>query len=129
MKCFFDENLPPRLARALNALVSNSGIEVRALRDAFTPGTTDIEWITALSSSDEKCFIITKDRRIRKNRPELEAWKESGLQIVFMQKAWSGQALWDINWKLIRRWPEIRDIVTRTDNSFELPLSGKIPSV
>lgn len=129
MKCFFDENLPPRLARALNELECDSKIEVRPLRDAFTPSTTDREWITALRSSDEKCFIITKDRRIRKNLSEREAWKESKLQIVFMKKAWSGQALWDINWKLIRRWPEILERVKGTDSSFELPLSGKIQVV
>ena len=104
-------------------------MEVRHMREAFTPGTTDIEWITAISSNEEKCFIITKDRQIRKNRPEMVAWKESGLQIVFMQKSWSNQKVWDINWKLIRKWPEVKDTVRNTDLSFELPLSGKIQAI
>ena len=126
MKCYFDENLPPKLARAINILEGDRGVEVKHLRDEFTPGTTDIEWITEISNNSEKCLIITKDRHIRKNRPEMAAWKESGLQIIFMQKAWSSQKLWDINWKLVKRWPEIRVAVKNSDLSFELPINGRI---
>jgi predicted nuclease of predicted toxin-antitoxin system len=45
MKCVFDNNLPPKLARALNELEGEQGIEVVHLRDQFPENTDDITWI------------------------------------------------------------------------------------
>ena len=98
MTCIFDENLPPRLAKALNELEGSNGIDVLHLREMFPPGTKDIEWIEELSKIDD-CFIITKDRNIKRNPHEYLAWKESKLPIVFMQKTWKDQKFWDLSWE------------------------------
>ena len=107
MTCVFDENLPPKLARALNELEGNNGIEVKHLRDLFPAKTKDIEWIESLSNIED-CFIITKDRNIKRNPHERNAWKESRLQIVFLQKSWNNQKFWDFSWKMIKRWEDIK---------------------
>lgn len=127
MTCVFDENLPPKLAKALNTLEGKRGIEVFHLRDRFPANTKDIEWINSLSEIDN-CFIITKDRNIRRNPHELLAWKESNLKIVFLKKAWDNQSFWNQSWKFIKRWEDIKNKIERVD-SFLLPVSGKIEEI
>lgn len=127
MTCVFDENLPPKLARALNTLEGERGIEVFHLRDRFPASTKDIEWIKSLSEIND-CFVITKDRNIRRNPHELLAWKESNLKIVFLKKAWNNQSFWNQSWKFIKRWEDIKKKIERVD-SFLLPVSGKIEEI
>lgn len=124
MTCVFDENLPPKLAKALNILEGKTGIDVFHIRDRFPPKTTDIEWISSLSKIKD-CFVITKDRSIKKNLHEYLAWKESNLKIVFLQKSWKNQKLWDIAWKFVKRWNEVKAKIEKAD-SIMLPITGKI---
>lgn len=127
MKCVFDNNLPPKLARALNELEGEHGIEVVHLRDAFPENTDDITWIKELSTETE-CFVITKDRNIRKNPHERKAWEESGLNIVFLQKSWFNHTLWEISWRMVKRWRELCDKIAtlKRDQVIVLPITGKI---
>ena len=127
MICVFDENLPPRISKAFNELEGRKGIQVKHLREMFPPATKDIEWINELSKLDG-CFIITNDRNIKRNRHEFLAWQESGLPIVFMKKGWKDQRFWDLSWKLLRRWDEIKAKVSR-GNSLILPINGKIEEI
>lgn len=48
MKVLIDENLPPALARSLDALFASQH-EIIHLRSRFGPGVKDVEWITTLS--------------------------------------------------------------------------------
>ncbi len=127
MTCIFDENLPPRISKAFNELEGRSGVQVKHLREMFPPATKDIEWINELSKIDG-CFIITKDRNIKRNPHEFLAWQESGLPIVFMKKGWKDQSFWDLSWKLLRRWDEIKTKVSR-GKSLMLPINGKIEEI
>jgi len=130
MKCVFDNNLPPKLARALNVLEGQHGIEVLHLRDIFPENTDDITWINELSKESD-CFIITKDKNIRRNPHERKAWKESGLKIVFLQKTWFNHDFWQISWRLIKRWIDLKKAVDRMkDNeTLILPITGKIENI
>ena len=127
MTCIFDENLPPKLARALNELEGSNGIKVLHLREMFPPSTKDIEWIKELAIIDN-CFIITKDRNIKRNPHEYLAWQESNLSIVFMKKSWKDQKSWNMSWKLIKRWEEIKQKVS-FNKSLLLPVAGKIEEI
>ena len=57
MKCIFDNNLPPRFARALNELEGPHGIEVIHLRDIFPENIDDITWKNHFSKESD-CFEI-----------------------------------------------------------------------
>lgn len=127
MTCIFDENLPPKISKAFNELEGGSGIEVKHIRDLFPPSTKDIEWINELSKIGE-CFIITKDRNIKRNPHEYLAWQESKLPIVFMQKSWKDQGFWDMSWKLLKRWEEIKSKIIN-GKSLLLPINGKIEEI
>lgn len=130
MKCIFDNNLPPRLARALNELEGQHGIEVIHLRDIYPENTDDITWINELSN-EPNCFVITKDKNIRKKPHELKAWQESGLKIVFLQKSWFNHDLWDISWRLVKRWKDLKTAVNKMkrNEALILPITGKLENI
>ena len=54
MKCLFDNNLPPKLARTLNFLEGDEGVSVEHLKEKFPPDISDVEWIKKLSIIIEK---------------------------------------------------------------------------
>lgn len=68
MKVLVDENLPPALARSLNALFAGKH-EVVHIRERFGPGVKDIEWIEQVSS-EGRWVVISGDRRITRNQAE-----------------------------------------------------------
>lgn len=102
-------------------------MEVFHLTEFVDEATPDIEWIGKLKD-EENCFVITRDNMI-KNRPhELEAWRESQLTIVFLQKSWIKLDFWEISWKLIKYWNDLKKEVSKLKNPSTLVLHnhGKI---
>ena len=85
MKVIFDENLSPRLARAFRELFRGE-CEVIALRERFGSKTSDISWITTLSSED-KWVVISGDRRITRTQAEYNAFRNSKLVGFFMSRS------------------------------------------
>ena len=130
MKCLFDNNMPPKLAKTLNFLEGDDGITVEHLKEKFLPNTPDIEWITKLSK-ESKWFIITQDNQIRKRSLEKKAWQESHIPIIFLQKSWIKLNLWEMAWRLIKYWPELKETVTRNrkNESFQLTINGKVTAI
>jgi predicted nuclease of predicted toxin-antitoxin system len=68
VKVLIDENLPPALARAFDALFAPQH-EIVHLRKRFGPGVKDVEWITTLSR-EGRWVVISADRRITRNKSE-----------------------------------------------------------
>ena len=127
MKCLFDNNLSIKLAKTLNFLEGEDGVHVVHLREKFLANTPDIEWITELGK-EGGWFIITEDRQIRNKPHEKIAWQESNLPVVFLNRGWASLNFWDIAWKIIKCWPEVKKCVSYNINAktFELPVKGKI---
>jgi len=130
MKCLFDNNMPPKLAKTLNFLEGDDGMTVEHLKEKFPPNTPDIEWITKLSK-EGKWFIITQDNQIRKRSPEKKAWQESHIPIIFLQKSWIKLNLWEMAWRLIKYWPELKENINlnRKNESFQLTINGKVTAI
>jgi hypothetical protein len=130
MKCLFDNNMPPKLAKTLNYLEGDDGITIEHLKEKFPPNTPDIEWITKLSK-EGKWFIITQDNQIRKKSPEKKAWQESHIPIIFLQKSWINLNLWEMAWRLIKYWPELKESINlnRKNESFQLTINGKLTAI
>lgn len=84
MKVLVDNNLSPRIARALNELFSPEH-EVVALRYKFSPDTSDEDWINALSA-DGRWVVISGDRRITRNKAEYVAFRNSHLVGFFLAR-------------------------------------------
>lgn len=107
MKFLLDNNLPPALAAALNALTAaqHENHTVSHLIDNFERTTPDAEWINSLSK--EGGWVVVSQDRFRKGNIEREAVRRSGLVIFCLDKSWSKQKFWDKAQNLMRWWPPI----------------------
>lgn len=107
MNFFFDHNLPPALARAVDCLLRSVEPEHSAchLIDRFAPITTDLEWIQALSAEPDT-IIITQDALYR-DKLQKAALRASGLVVFALSKSWAPQRFWPKAAQLIRWFPQI----------------------
>ena len=125
MKFIFDNNLPSRLARALNILSEPEGHKVLHLKDKFPPEIPDIKWIQILGK-EGNWVIISADIRITKIKQEKQAWKESELIAFFLNKSWTNIRFWEKAWKLVEWWPTIiiEAEKAKQGDSFIIPIRG-----
>lgn len=105
MRFFLDNNLPPRVAKAINALLDPEDKAVH-LKDLFPPDVADADWIATLSK-EGGWVVISGDARITKNAHERRAWQQSRLTAFFLKKGWMNQTLWLQASRLIQWFPDI----------------------
>jgi hypothetical protein len=125
VRFFLDNNLPPRLARALNEL-SKPEHEVVHLREKFQPDTSDTTWLHTLASEGD-WVIVSGDLRITRLPHEQKAWQESGLTAFFLEKGWSSLQFWEKATKLVGWWEAIVLQATRVEAGvgFLVPVRSK----
>lgn len=130
MRCVFDENLPIKLCKALNFLEGDHGITVKHMTELVDPSTPDEDWIKIVGK-DCLSFVVTKDNKIKTNIAELAAWKESELSIVFLQDSWFNLDFWDICWKFIKIWPEVKRTINRNiqQKTLMIHVQGKVEEI
>ena len=124
MKVLIDENLPPALARALNALFAGEH-EIIHLRDKFGAGVKDVEWIDALNR-EGRWVIISADRRITRNNAEYNTFRNSKLIGYFMSRGLYKSKLTKQAERVLVLWDSIVDLATRVEGGamFELPMKS-----
>lgn len=83
VKVLFDHNMPPRIARALHALIEIDGHAAVALRDMFPPNTSDVDLYTALGR-EPGWIVISKDEAQAKRAPERRAILSSGVVAYYL---------------------------------------------
>lgn len=105
MKFFFDNNLSPHLAKALDALSEPQGIRVLHLKEKFVANTPDHQWISTLASEGE--WAILSHDRFAKNSLEKEALRKSGLVTFILAKGWASLDGWHKAHLLVRWWPVV----------------------
>jgi hypothetical protein len=76
---FLDENMPPKVAAALQALGT---CEARHLVDHLPRGTTDEEIFRFLAAKG--WILLTQDIRIRRNPHQRRALRDSGIGAFFL---------------------------------------------
>jgi hypothetical protein len=85
VKLLFDNNISPRVPRAINELLA-SGSQAVPLRARFAANTSDIDWIEAIGA-EGGWSVVSGDLRITKNRAERAAWMQTDLIGFFMEPA------------------------------------------
>ena len=124
MKVVVDENLPPALARALHALF-NGEHDVIHIRDRYGPGVTDLQWIPELSS-EGSWVVISGDRRIGRNKAELNAFRSSRLIGFFLAAGLQKAPLVKQAERILALWEGIEVLAARTKpgSMFILPMTS-----
>lgn len=125
MNFFIDNNLPPALAHALDALSKREGHHVHAKRDKFPPNTPDVEWLGELAREGD-WVILSEDRNILRKPHELAARMESGLTAFFLEKGWSSLNFWTTSAKLVQWWPKIMEQAENVASqvAYRVPVKG-----
>jgi hypothetical protein len=109
VKFFLDNNLPPKLARAIDELVRGDGHRVVHLRDKFPRTIDDLSWLEELVAEGD-WVVVTRDALNKvgsKGRPERQVFKEAGLTTFLFVKNWGQYRGWDLVWRFVRWWPEV----------------------
>ncbi|NTJ43874.1 hypothetical protein G6L28_14825 [Agrobacterium larrymoorei] len=124
MKVLVDENLPPALARSLNALF-NGKHEIIHVRERYGPGVTDLQWINELSA-EGRWVVLSGDRRITRNKAEYNAFRASHLVGFFLSKGLYKSPLVKQMERILALWQtiEIQSALVQGGAMFELPMSS-----
>ena len=101
MTFFFDHNLSPNLADALNLL----GINTTYLRKEFPPNIEDPEWMKEAAARGY--IVITCDCNIQKRKAERQVYHELKLRGIFLAKSFSHMKVLDQAKWLLWRWEDI----------------------
>ena len=124
MRVVVDENLPPALAKSLDALFAGDHTIIH-LRSRFGPGVDDIDWIKELSA-EGNWVVISGDRRITKNRVEAQAFRNSNLVGFFLSKGLRKARVTKQMERLLALWETIEKQVPLVAGGamFELPMKS-----
>jgi hypothetical protein len=109
-KFFFDENLAPRLAKAIGDLCEEA--EVVHLRSRYGPRTSDVHWLRELASEGGWTLVVA-DARIWTRPQEQEILREGRFPAFLLAKGWTNHGFWDQAWHLVRWWPILMEVAAR----------------
>jgi len=83
MTFYFDENIAPRIARALAILTKPENVEILSIIDEFGRGAPDEEWVPKVG--ENQGIVITQDLNIQRTRHQRELYKKHGVGVVFFK--------------------------------------------
>lgn len=112
----FDQNLGPRLARVLDAWDPENKVSHITELDGLglSEKSTDIEWMSALSSHEDEWAVFTADRTLLRDPAELQVFKDSGVSLFIAARNWKGVTPHDQCWKLLKLWPQVVEFAKRS---------------
>jgi PIN like domain len=124
VKVIFDNNLSPKIARALNELFSPEH-EIFALRDKFAANTSDEDWINALTA-DGRWVVISGDRRITRNNAEYNAFRNSLLVGFFLARGLYKAKITKQTERILALWENIETLARTVEGGamFELQIKS-----
>ena len=119
---FFDNNLSPRLAKAMGILEQNG--RVMHLQDKFRPDAKDEDWLEYVGKN--RMILITRDKMIRRHAAELRAIKNYKVGAFILTGTVTN--IWDTVRQVINNWLKIKGLASKTSLpfAFKVPFRGKI---
>ena len=122
MKLLVDHNLSPAIARALQSLYPDHTF--LALKDRFSPDTSDIDWMTQLDR-EGGWAALTKDLRIQFRPHERLALDRSKIVFFFLDGAWRKYSVPEAAARLIRLVPlMVKQVEIADRGRFALPINA-----
>lgn len=125
MTVYFDENMPPHLARGFDTIQkvenlkrNSRTINIKLLKDDFGAGSKDLEWIPKLKGTNS--FIVTRDIHLDKRKDEIAAYHDAGIGLFFIRGASkkSNLTVWQMLLILSRQWEEMIKIMKKRKAPF-----------
>jgi hypothetical protein len=125
VKFFLDNNISPKVARALNHLLDPDH-SAHHLQEQFAPNIPDEVWMASLGEQSD-WVILSGDAAISRNPHEVKAWREAGHPIFFLKHAWMHINGWEQASKLFHRFPDILKLAQKASNgdAFMVPIRGE----
>lgn len=134
MKSFFIDNcLPPKAAAALAAIWGDR-MRICHLKELFSEDTADEEWMTRLAGDREHDWcVVTRDRRIAKNKKEQQIWRKTGLLVFFLDRGWQKMDAETQCVKLVYLWHQFMENADSASRKgaagFTVRISGKMDRI
>lgn len=128
MNVFLDNNLSPRVARALDMVAE---VDVRHLTEMFEPDTPDTDWLRSLRTTGHWA-ILTGDDRIHRRPHERRAVLEAGhVLVIYPQGPHSRRAVlrpMALLGLLARNWNDLQRGLdkARAGTIFQLTVNGRL---
>lgn len=117
MTFYFDENIAPRIARALAVLTEADSVEVYSNADVFGRGVPDEEWIPKVGEANG--IVVTQDLNIHRTGHQRELYKAHGVGVVFFKPPKKhGYPYWEMVTQILTCWPDIIKTVERAERPF-----------
>ncbi|MGA9580433.1 MAG: hypothetical protein WBR13_00510 [Allosphingosinicella sp.] len=125
MKLLVDNDLPPRLAKALNVIFAPDH-EITALREKFgRSNLKDEEWIPKLGA-EGGWAVLSADMNIARKRPSRQLFVGAGLVGFFFSPSLQKAPLNLQAARVLTIWPQMVSHMKTTANGvFEVPASGR----
>lgn len=119
----FDHNMPPAIARAVDAIISVDGHAAFPLRRKFPPDISDIDLFAELGR-DGDWIVISKDTANARRTAERRAILRSGVLALYLRPSVQRQPIHQQAATILWHWDKI--LLQRQTNErglFELPLN------
>jgi hypothetical protein len=123
LKLLVDHNLPPQLARCLQALFKDEH-EIVALSAKFPKNVDDVDWM-AILSKEGGWAVLTRDLHILTRPHERRALDNSRVVYFFLAGSWRKMLIIEMASRLIRLVPKMAAQVNLVERGrFELPVNA-----
>jgi hypothetical protein len=125
VKLLVDNDLPPRLAEALNAIFAPDH-QIVSLRAKFGRSSLkDEEWIPLLGR-EGGWAVLSADMSIAKKRPSRDLFVGAGLVGFFFSPSLQKAPLYAQAARVLTIWPQmVSHMATTANGVFEMPASGR----
>jgi hypothetical protein len=124
VKFFVDNNISPKVARALNCLVEPQHT-VTHLKEKFLANTPDVDWMRKLAEESD-WIVVSGDTNISRNPHEVNAWKAAGHTIFFLSPGWTHLERFEQASKLLALFPRITELALKAKrgSAYMVPVRG-----
>ena len=118
MKFFIDENLSRQLAEGMKGF----GEDVMRLKEKFSPGANDTEWLPYVGNNN--MTLVTRDESIRRRPVEKNALKTHKVGAFFL--GGKNRTRCQLIQQVVRHWPRMKELSEKTNRpfAFRIPPSG-----
>ena len=117
MNLLFDENLPPVVVKALQALQPNIPFDVYHVLEVLGKGTPDVDIYAFIQQQPGDWFFVSHDKAMNRNKHERAAMHRSGAGVFIFSGRTSRDVVQSMQF-VLSRLPEMERVARRHKRPF-----------